>query len=336
MLESTGIVRTNMKLCREIGPSPTWHEPCRRAALQHLSIEMRRDIQVHGKRSGLDELGSHETNAPPCRRSQAGHIRIRVSTWRSYGCTHQMPRRFPSEWTMFIDEWSLQEMRNGLSMFGRSGGIALLVATASLALAACDAPSSTGSGVASVGTTGSNGGTTTTLAKGDPTSLLVEWALCMRQHGDPNQTDPTVDSEGVISVIIPTDAPQSLSGEVHGGTAPCNSYLAGASSALRDGKPIVQPSQSAELKFTACMRSHGVPNYPEPTGDTTNFNGTGVDPNSPFVEHASNICEKKTGLKSIIAGNQAGDITVQSGNIPPGGIPPGGTPSTIYKVPSSG
>ena len=26
------------------------------------------------------------------------------------------------------------------------------------------------------------------------------------------------------------------------------------------------------------MPSHGVPNYPEATGDTTNFNGTGIDP----------------------------------------------------------
>jgi signal transduction histidine kinase len=39
-----------------------------------------------------------------------------------------------------------------------------------------------------------------------------------------------------------------------------------------------------------CMRKHGIPNYPYPTGTTINFGGTGVDPNSPSVETASTIC----------------------------------------------
>jgi hypothetical protein len=211
-------------------------------------------------------------------------------------------------------------MRFTRSKNGRTGATVALIAVAALAVAACGSPSATGSGVVNLGTT-NGAGTPTTLATGNATSLLVRWAACMREHGDPNQADPTVDSQGVISVIIPTGAPQTLSGEVHGGTAPCNSYLAGASSALRDGKPVVQPSQATELKFTACMRTHGVPNYPEPKGSTTDFNGTGVDPNSPLVERASNLCEKKTGLQSIIAGNQAGDITVRSGPIPPGSSP---------------
>lgn len=215
----------------------------------------------------------------------------------------------------------------------RSSGPATLVVIAALALAACGTPSSTA--VANLETTGASGATTTTVAKGSATSLLVEWAGCMRKHDDPNQTDPTVDSQGVISVIIPMNAPQSLSGEIHGGTAPCNAYLAGASAALRSGKPIVQPSQSMELKFTACMRSHGVPNYPEATGDSTSFNGTGVDPNSPFVEHASTVCDRQTGLTSIIAGNQAGDVTVESAGIPPNGPPPNRIHSPVT-VPSGG
>jgi len=207
--------------------------------------------------------------------------------------------------------------RDGTGPLGRRRGL-LLIAAGGLALAACAGP--TNQGVANLGEgANSHVSTTTSPAAGSPNQLLVEWAACMRQHGDPGQADPTISADGNISVIIPTGAPQSLSGEVHGGTAPCNQYLAGASSALRDGKPITEPSQSTELKFTACMRTHGVPNYPDPTGDTTNFNGTGVDPNSPVVERASNVCEKKTDLQSIIASNQAGDIMVRSAGLPPDG-----------------
>ena len=47
------------------------------------------------------------------------------------------------------------------------------------------------------------------------------------------------------------------------------------------------------LKYVDCMRANGVPNYPYPTGDKTNFNGTGINTNSPTFVKANNICGKK-------------------------------------------
>jgi hypothetical protein len=50
------------------------------------------------------------------------------------------------------------------------------------------------------------------------------------------------------------------------------------------------------------MRTNGVPNYPYPSGPNdseTNFNGTGVDPNSPFVQNVNKVCGKKIGASLV-------------------------------------
>jgi hypothetical protein len=121
---------------------------------------------------------------------------------------------------------------------------------------------------------------------------------------------------------------------LHAGTAPCNEYLAAVASALRAAYPVPPPPDQAQLvKFSQCMRTNGVSNYPDPgTGGETNFNGSGVDPNSPFVQRATNVCAKKLSLPGWWASGVGppGDITVQSG--PAGGcakcVPRRGTVST--------
>ena len=137
-----------------------------------------------------------------------------------------------------------------------------------------------------------------------------------RHHGDPNQPDPTIDSHGGINIAIPGSA-QSLSNAVHSGTAPCNGYLAAASSALRVGATdLTPPNQAALVQYAGCMRANGIPNYPDPsTSGRTNFNGLGIDPNSPFFMRANDICGKKIRAPSwwISGAGPPGDISVQSG-----------------------
>jgi hypothetical protein len=170
-------------------------------------------------------------------------------------------------------------------------------------------------------------GTTTTDLSGDATRSLNEWANCMHSNGDPDQTPPTIDSDKVIHVWIPEQNAQ-LSGAVHDGTAPCNQYLVAAQKALRDGQPFPQPpSEVQEVQFAECMRANGFPSYPNPSGPNdsqTDFNGTGIDPNSPQVETASNACNQKVGIHPVYESPQgdAGDIEVGSG--PGSGPPPGG------------
>jgi hypothetical protein len=144
----------------------------------------------------------------------------------------------------------------------------------------------------------------------------------MHSHGDPNQADPTIDAYGVINISIPAGA-EDLSRAVHGGSDPCNRYLAAAQTALRAANPVSPPpGQAEQLKYVNCMRANGVANYPYPTGNSTNFNGTGVDPNSPFVENVNKLCGKKLGLPAwwINGTGPPGDVVVSSGW--PGGAPP--------------
>jgi hypothetical protein len=49
------------------------------------------------------------------------------------------------------------------------------------------------------------------------------------------------------------------------------------------------------LKFSQCVRGHGVPNWPDPAltarGISLNLNGTGISLNSPQVQAAMSACQ---------------------------------------------
>jgi hypothetical protein len=227
----------------------------------------------------------------------------------------------------------MQDSTDPKRLTPRSRGLAAVVVLAAIGLAACGG--STTPQVASLPTTISDGSVPTAAIvsagssgndsrpKGNPTALLDAWANCMHSHGDPNQADPTVDAYGVINVTIPSDA-QALSGEVHAGADPCNRYMAAAQGALRAANPVAPPPDQTELvKYVNCMRANGIPNYPYPTGNETNFNGTGVDPTSPAVMNVNKVCGKKLDLPGWwISGNgPPGDVVVTSGG-PNGGPPP--------------
>jgi hypothetical protein len=214
----------------------------------------------------------------------------------------------------------------------RSNWLAILLASAAVGLAACgggatDSPHVASLGTNSSGRTSSARGSTTTAPKaGNPTELMNEWAACMRVNGDPNQTDPTIDQYGVINITM-QGASQALSSEVHGSGGPCSRYELAAENALRAANPVAPPPDQAQLvQYTDCMRTHGVPNYPDPgPNGETDFNGTGVNPNSPFVENANKVCGKQINAPAwwIAGTGPPGDVSVIniSGPLPPGRAP---------------
>jgi hypothetical protein len=246
--------------------------------------------------------------------------------------------------------WSAQQgRRDGKRPYPQSSGLAVLLVTAALALAACSgssAPNAASSPtVASLGTSTSNGGgngngsgtSTTSPHAGNPTQLMDEWAACMRSHGDPDQTDPIIDAHGVINITMPKGVTGALSSEAHGSSGPCSPYELAAENALRGGEPDpTGPSQAQLVQYTDCMRSNGVPNYPDPGSDgRTDFNGTGVDPNSPSVENANKVCGKEINAPAwwIAGTGPPGDVVVTSAGLPPNGGPHPGQVGTGNQVP---
>lgn len=192
----------------------------------------------------------------------------------------------------------------------RRSGLAALVAGAAIGLAACSGPSSPH--VASLGSnsSGHSAPHTTSTPAGSPAQLLDEWASCMRSHGDPGQTDPTVDADKVIQITLGTGYNgQGLRGE----NEACGTYLSAAQTALGGGTPPGSSSEATALKFAQCMRANGVPDYPDPTGNNQAAHAASASElNSPTFQAASTLCAKKTGYQSKFSTGapQPGSINV--------------------------
>jgi hypothetical protein len=191
----------------------------------------------------------------------------------------------------------------------RRGGLVVLVAGAAIGLAACSGTSSPH--VASLGKKNGGGSvSTTTKPARSPTQLLDEWAACMRSHGDPNQVDPTVDTNKVIQITLYTN--MGLRGE----NGACGSYLSAAETALGGGTPPASSDEATALKFAQCMRANGVPTYPDPTtGNNQAFHassGSDLNPANPTFQAASTLCANKTGYQSKFSSGapQPGSINV--------------------------
>jgi hypothetical protein len=158
-----------------------------------------------------------------------------------------------------------------------------------LLVAACGGGSN-GPGVANVGTS-------TTAAKstsgGSSGKGLLAFSRCMRSHGVSNFPDPG--SSGQISISsangINPDFPQVKSAQ-----AACQSLLPG-------GRPTA--AQNAQrtaqaLKFSQCMRAHGVAKFPDPSTGNGRISikvgrSSGIDPSSPQFQAAQKACQSFSG-----------------------------------------
>ena len=166
---------------------------------------------------------------------------------------------------------------------------------------------------------------------------MDEWAICMRANGDPNQTDPTIDQYGVINITIPQGTTAtSISSEAHGGSGPCSQYELAAENDLRAANPVAPPPTQAQLlQYVDCMRTHGVPDYPDPGPNNETKFPASVDPNSPTFEYANEVCGKQINAPAwwIAGTGPPGDVVVSSAGIGPNGPTPGNQPVTVRPAP---
>ena len=200
------------------------------------------------------------------------------------------------------------------------GGLALFVAAAALALAACSGGQASSPHVASLGNSPGSSSTDSAPAQptGNPTKLLDEWAACIRKHGAPNQSDPTIDSNKDIQITM-INVSTALEHEVHGSTGPCSNYLLAAENALRGGQPPPIDNPAQDVRFAECMRANGVPGFPDPVNGTTNFAGTGVNMDSPAFNNATKLCDHKVGATYYPPGKEIPGVVIETGcSGPPG------------------
>ena len=117
----------------------------------------------------------------------------------------------------------------------------------------------------------------------------VAFAQCVRSHGDPGFPDP--DSRGMFDVSQ-IDLNSTL---VQAAIKPCQKLLPPAAVQLPPSQQRALTMQA--LKFTACMRAHGYPNFPDPVirhGSVQYQVGPpmGIDPHSPQFQSAQQLCQK--------------------------------------------
>jgi hypothetical protein len=164
----------------------------------------------------------------------------------------------------------------------RVAAVITVMAAAALLAAACSAsPSSTDPS----GSPNAGG------AANSPSA--VSYSQCMRSHGVPSYPDPN--SSGQLTKMTPANESQ---------LGVSDSQFNAAQTACQHLWPYHAPSQAQQrqqladdLKFAQCMRSHGLPNFPDPTnsGGRVEFvfsvSRDGFNPHSPQILAKAHECQ---------------------------------------------
>jgi hypothetical protein len=176
-------------------------------------------------------------------------------------------------------------------------GVAKLATAASSSTSTAAGGAAAGGGGSASSSGGGQGGEVHSeaaiAAPGGPEAQkkMVAFAQCMRGHGVPDFPEP---SEGKLLVR----------GTSKNGLNPGSPQFQSAMKACRSLAPApkLSPQQSAAmqaqaLKFSACMRSHGVPNFPDPKFEgggvrmSLHAGPGGIDPQSPQFQAAQKACQ---------------------------------------------
>jgi hypothetical protein len=122
-----------------------------------------------------------------------------------------------------------------------------------------------------------------------PMAQFVDYATCMRSHGIQDFPDPVTSPGGGVAFQIDGGPGSDLNRNnptFKAAEQACQSLLPGAG---RVPGPVSPQKLAAEVSWARCMRSHGLPNFPDPDAQGV-FDSAGFDENSPAFQTASNAC----------------------------------------------
>jgi hypothetical protein len=120
----------------------------------------------------------------------------------------------------------------------------------------------------------------------------IAYSQCMRAHGVPDFPDPNASGAIAVPRATPDGAGGSVSSsKMDSANGACQHLLPGGGGA---SPGQVQQEQTEALKFAQCMRTHGVPDYPDPTvtsqGYSSNLKNSGINTQSPQFLAAVGAC----------------------------------------------
>jgi hypothetical protein len=186
-----------------------------------------------------------------------------------------------------------------------AGTVAALVATVAVALlgAAC--------GNGSAASTGSGAVPDAPGSTGSPSA--VAYSACMRAHGVPNFPDPVSGGQ------VPKADPQQLgvsTDRLQAARDACKQLIPGSGSTDEQqeetqcamagdcSQAVVQKWLSGLRTMAQCLRTHGVPNWPDPVVDSHGlphypYDQAGIDHHSSAILSKVQACVDLTGFQGL-------------------------------------
>lgn len=128
---------------------------------------------------------------------------------------------------------------------------------------------------------------------------MVEYSECIRSHGVPGFPDPSTsqspNSMGIDGYNFNLPAGLNLQSPAYQSASQNCGHLIGGGA----GHHPPARARQAAIAHAACMRRHGVPNFPDPTfsengqGVTVHSGAPGINPQSPAFQQAEKICSPR-------------------------------------------
>jgi hypothetical protein len=169
------------------------------------------------------------------------------------------------------------------------------------------------------GGSAASGGSSSPESSAGNQQKMVKFSQCMRTHGEPEFPEP---NEGRIELHSQNGhGPNPESSRFQAAEKACSKY---APSKVAPSPAQQAKMQEGALNFSKCMRSHGVPNFPDPefhsgggVGIRIGGKGSGIDPNSPQFKAANKTCQSDLPRPPGAKGGPGGGEVNSSGG--PGG-----------------
>jgi hypothetical protein len=140
------------------------------------------------------------------------------------------------------------------------------------------------------------GGSPSTPSANKPTgqpqaaSQAIAYSRCMRSHGVPSFPDPSISrSGGGVGISLGIPASVSASPAFKTAQQAC-AKLAPGGSGGGGAAPVTAQQHREIVQFAACMRSHGVPDFPDPDATGT-FHLVHINTQAPAFTAAVNKCQ---------------------------------------------